>query len=150
MCVYISDGMLNPFWGDIAYNLGVLLAKNGYADHVRYADMGQWTGDPLPNPASCPSLGAIQPCGGACGACPAGTACVGRAPLHPVGFCAPQDTLHCAVGDPNLGCDLGQSCFTYVVQPAVQKDADAHGICLSTTDCDALAAALPGGGKCAP
>lgn len=144
----ISNGEWAPFWADITYEAGTLLAKNGYADKLRYADMGKWTGDPIPNPTTCSGLGSILPCGGSCGACPAGSVCRGRSPLHPVGFCDP-DGLGSCVSAPG-SCNAGLSCFTYLVQPEVQAQANAVGTCLPTADCHALAQAIPGGGKCAP
>jgi len=149
VCVSTNLGQSTPsFWAEVPFDMGVLLANDGYADYVRYADMGKWTGDPLPSPTSCPSLGAVLPCGGACGACPAGSTCMGRSPLHPVGFCHPDADGRCDL--PTPGCNGGMSCFNYVVQPQVQADADQSGVCLPPADCQALAQAIPGGGKCTP
>jgi len=132
-------------WVDTAYELGVLIAGSGGANRVRYADMGLWTGDPIPNPQTCPDLGGTQACGGACGACPAGLTCRGRSPLHPAGFC---EAGYERCGTTSLCPNSGTSCFTFTVQASAQAEADAWGLCLPTAQCNALVATLPGGGKC--
>lgn len=133
-------------WIDAEYDFGVLFSENGGAAHLRYADLGLWTGDPIPDPPACPTMGTIQPCGGSCGACPQGQTCFGRSPLHPVGICRPTDSHDCKAA---TGCGfVGQSCFTYVVQPEAQAVADTMGMCFSDSDCAAIVASLPGGGKC--
>lgn len=139
------------------YDLGVLFAKNGATDRVRYVDMGVWTGDPLPLPTSCPNIPGLQLCGGNCGPCPNQEMCTGRSPLHPYSFCVPQDTG----ASPGLGCnagsgcpgpgnvpDAGIGCLTYKVEPSAQAFADKSGICLPDDLCKAAAAGLPGGGTC--
>lgn len=150
VCIHVPQGV----WGDAPFDVGVLFAQNGAAARVRYADLSLWTGDPLPQATTCPSLGNVLPCGGSCGACPSGEACVGRSPIHPVGICNP-DKHGCSVvplvdGGVTVPCPdyTTQSCFTFVVQSGAQPEADMAGICLPKADCDALAQALPGGGKC--
>ncbi len=155
VCILIPIINSTTGWADAPFEMGPLFASNGAADRVRYADLSLWTGDPVPDPQSCPDLGGTPACGGACGACPAGFTCRGRSPLHPVGFCsddsanwgancgAPPSVYHGA-------CPKSQGCFTYLVQPEVQKDADDAGMCLPIDQCNALAAAMPGGAKCTP
>jgi hypothetical protein len=131
--------------------IGVLLARNGEADHVRYADFSAYTGAPIPPaPAQCPSIPGLDLCGGACGECPAGFACIGRSPLHPISTCfrinsyAPwpitcQSSADCSGAVPG--------CFHFVVDPASQPLADAYGFCVSSAKC-AAAGQYPGGAKC--
>ncbi len=136
-----------------AFDVGVLFASNDAGVRVRYADMGEWTGDPLPVPATCPQVTGFQLCGPGCGACPTGQICIGRSPLHPNGHCvAPSPPPFCGLTDAGpVGCDAGQSCFTYTVQPQVQREADEYGgLCFPTATCAAIAAQLPGGGTCTP
>lgn len=132
------------------YDIGVLFAKNGAADRVRYADMGAWTGDPLPLPSTCPSIPGVQVCGGNCGPCPEGQVCTGRSPLHAYSFCAPQE-YHCVAGSHDCGADAGLSghgCLTFTVQADAQAVANKWGLCLPATLCQAVAAGLPGGATC--
>lgn len=135
-------------WTEAAWNVGALFAKNGEGDRVRYADMGLFTGDPVPDPTSCPDLSPFQPCGGACGACASGR-CIGRGPKHPVGIClgvVPDGGGCDAVAGP--GCAAAEACFTYLVEPAAQGIADRVGMCMPKADCASLSAKLPGGAKC--
>jgi hypothetical protein len=126
------------------FNLGVLFVNAGEADRVRYADLGLFTGDPLPIPEACPRLG-IPICGGACGGCPGEDLCTGRSPLHPYGICVPPVSGQCS---PMSNCGTGKACFTYLVEPAAQAIADDWGYCLPTDLCEAIASQLPGGGAC--
>lgn len=153
-CGTCPDGDICAAWlgGDTffcaPYEAGVLYANNGAPDRVRYADLGLWTGDPLPTPATCPDLG-FPICGGNCGACPSGV-CTGRSPLHPYGLCVPANPQG---GQPNGGCGggtcpSGWGCFTYKVEPAAQAVADEYSFCLPASYCKSAAANLPGGGKC--
>jgi hypothetical protein len=167
-CPACPDGMICVVWDqqDIKYNgftcspfdLGVLFAKNGAADRVRYADMGLWDGGALPSPpATCPTVPGLEMCGGACGDCPdgGGEFCTGRSPLHPYGFCVPKDPGvgctaskdECGIGGV-VGPEAGVGCFSYTVQPDAQAVANQMGICLPTALCQAAAAGLPGGGTC--
>ena len=150
VCIHVTPGG----WTDAPFDIGVLFANNGDASRVRYADLSLWTGELLPSATTCPDLGNVRSCGGSCGACPNGEPCVGRSPLHPVGICNP-DKHGCSIapivdgGAPIPCADYAtQSCFTYVVQSEAQPVADTAGICLPKADCNALAQALPGGGKC--
>jgi hypothetical protein len=134
-----------------AFDMGVLFAQNGAADRVRYADMGSWTGEPLPVPTSCPSVAGLQLCGGSCDACPPAEVCTGRSPLHPYGFCTPPESAPCGVGRPSCNDDAGtqgQACMTFTVDAAAQGLADQWGICMPAALCQAAAVGLPGGATC--
>lgn len=128
----------------VPFSIGALFAKAGHANRVRYADFSLFTGDPLPEPESCPTIDGVTLCGGHCGGCPAATVCTGRSPLHPYGVCAPiyQDC------DPEHPCDPGDGCFVWQVEPEAQPTADNYGICYPLALCQKMAAEVPGGGKC--
>lgn len=128
------------------FEVGSLFAANGGAAQVRYADYSAWTGDPLPTPATCPAFVGFTICGGHCGGCAAGEVCTGRSPLHPYGVCVPPSAIGCVAGNGN--CVGGSGCFTFTVQASVQGDADQDGVCLPLAQCQAIAANLPGGGRC--
>jgi hypothetical protein len=129
------------------YDLGVLFAKNGAADQVRYADMGLWTDASLPLPTTCPNITGLQVCGGNCAPCPTGATCTGRSPLHPYSFCVPVGTE--GPCDAGAGCgNAGNGCFTYAVQPSAQPLANKNGMCLPDALCKSAASNLPGGGTC--
>jgi hypothetical protein len=147
ICVQSSGPGLDPF--DCApFELGVLYSKNDAGDRVRYADMGTWTGEPLPEPSTCPAVDGIRICGGNCGGCPPGNECTGRSPLHPYGFCAPRAPTPGCVPAKSACNDTGHSCFAFKVQPEAQARANLYGICLPDALCQALAQRLPGGGTC--
>ncbi len=157
LCPYVDDGFIcvapydtSPdFFGGAEYDMGVLFAENGAVDRARYADYGLWTGDPLPNPGSCPTLTSVQICGGNCGGCNGNFVCHGRSPLHPYGFCLPNsgnDACNIAKNVPCSG--AGNKCFAYTVQPSAQDLANANSICLPVDMCQDLAANLPGGAVC--
>jgi len=128
------------------YNLGVLYDQAGAPGFVRYADLGLWTGDPLPLPDSCPVIEGVTICGGNCGGCPTGQFCTGRSPLHPYSMCVPDELWDCNLEE--YLCDKGLGCFIYTVEPEAQPLADRHGYCLPLDTCQKTAADLPGGGKC--
>jgi hypothetical protein len=130
----------------VPWDIGALYGVNGFGTRVRYEDFGLWTGDPLPEPATCPNLPGVDICGGHCGGCPSGEHCTGRSPLHPYGICVPAQLDFCGIGCTPCGAGLG--CFTYKVQPAAQAVADAIGICFPQATCENMAANLPGGGTC--
>jgi len=140
------------------FSLGVLLERHaaGHEEIARYGDLSAWTGDAIPEPATCPSVTGSQLCGGACAACAADNICAGRSPLHPWGVCVPDqppsDQYH-EPGDGGFGpttCspDGGNAVFTFTVDPASQPVADRYGRCMPVAMCQALAANLPGGGRC--
>jgi hypothetical protein len=132
----------------VPFNMGTLFADNGGADRAHYADGDRWTGESLPEPADCPTIPGVAVCGGACGACPDGTFCSGRSPLHAHGWCAPtalQDrTTRCGTF-----CPAGQLCFAYSVRPEAQTYAN-RWVCVGEGLCRALASSLPGGATCVP
>jgi hypothetical protein len=133
------------------FDLGVLFAQNGATDRVRYADMGSWTGQSLPLPATCPTVPGVQVCGGNCGACLQGDVCTGRSPLHPYSFCAPPSSGPCSAGSHDCGNDGGTlGCLTFTVDSAAQSLANTNGLCLPRDICLSVAAGLPGGATCSP
>ena len=141
----------------VPYEIGVLYAQSGSADRVRYSDFGLWQDKPIPASAgACPTVPGMTLCGPGCGTCAANELCVGRAPLHPTGFCMPRkpDQYHptsCSGGVVSAGCNAAWSkCFTFTVEPAAQGLADEYGYCVPNASCAQLAASLPGGGKCSP
>lgn len=136
------------FWAT-AFNVGVLLAQNGGSNFVRYADFGVWTGEPLPEPTTCPKLQNAIICGGNCGTCSYNAVCHGRSPLHPWSFCLPKDISdYCNLSKGILCQDPANKCFAFAVQDAGQDLANANSMCLPKDMCDDLAANLPGGGIC--
>jgi hypothetical protein len=153
-CPACQDGEICVDWIGVGYptysctevNTGVLFAKNGASNRVRYADLGLWTGAPLPAPKNCPSLD-IPICGGNCGGCGLQQICTGRSPLHPYGFCVSQTATLCSRG-PGTGCAFDEKCFVFKVQPAAQSVADQYGVCLKSALCSQVASELPGGGTC--
>jgi hypothetical protein len=134
------------------FDLGVLFAKNDATNRVRYADMGSWTGEALPLPATCPTVEGVEICGGNCGGCSsAGDVCTGRSPLHPFGFCTAREPSYCDAGVPHCDPDDGTNgCMTFTVDPAAQPEANRYGLCVSLALCQSLAAGLPGGASCTP
>jgi hypothetical protein len=149
------DGLVHYEWSAagayqcIPYSAGLLLSRYlSDPDRIRYADFGLFTGEPLPEPSSCPSVAALRLCGPGCGACADGERCTGRSPLHPHGFCY-RDSTWCSLSPSDRAvCREGRACFTYSVEPAAQAVADRRGRCLPRALCEALAAELPGGGAC--
>ena len=134
---------------------GTLYEANGYGAYVSYADHSTYTGAPLPVETTCPQIQGLPLCGGPCGGCPTGYACVGRSPLHPYSLClndaipAPPDvTVYCFRGVNH--CNGGRACFTFKVDDAAQLAADQKGICIDQSICEVAAAALPGGAYCTP
>ena len=138
------------------FDTGTLLAQNGAADRVHYADFSAWTGAALPIPSVCPDLGSMSGCGGivgaSCGQCLEGERCVGRSPSHPVGVCLPtrDATNACSSGgETDSPCaDPSAACFSFQVDPASQPLADYWGVCLPKASCADLEQKLPGGARC--
>ncbi len=149
----VPSGYHQPLKGLMCFpfELGELLYRadpDASADlDVTYYDRDLFTGDTPPNPSMCPSIPGVQVCGGNCGGCDTGQHCIGRAPLHPVGFCA-ATTVNSICGAGQPPCSGGDACFTFKVTPQSQSIADANGVCLPSATCQALAAQLPGGGAC--
>lgn len=134
-------------WTCASYDVGVLFAGNGGADMVRYSDYGLWSGQPLPEPATCPKTDGVTLCGGQCGGCPVGQVCTGRSALHPYGMCIADDVGNCDMAK-KFTCQVGEACLFYVVEPEAQPLADQNGYCLPIDACEKTAANLPGGSKC--
>jgi hypothetical protein len=129
----------------VPYNMGKLYADAGNADSVRYADLSLFTGEPLPEPTTCPTFDGFPICGGNCGGCPPETVCTGRSPRHPYRICAPNNS--CAPSK-EIWCGAGQGCFVWTVEPEAQELANESGYCYPLATCQAMAAELPGGGSC--
>jgi hypothetical protein len=104
-------------------------------------------GAALPEATECPDLAGAHPCSGRCGECPGESYCHGRSPLHPTGICLRSDNWACGRGFGPCT-DPGQACFVYRVEPEAQAIADDWGLCFPVEQCRALAARLPGGGRC--
>lgn len=138
------------------FELGLLYARAGVGFAVRYADNSTFTGERLPEPATCPQAGGVKLCGGACGdTCGPKEVCTGRSPLHPYSLCLPDARpsskvqLPCSAGAEAPRCNNGY-CFIFKVQPEAQQNADDNGVCMDKPLCQAAASALPGGGICLP
>lgn len=127
---------------------GQLFALNGLANRVLYADMNDFTGDPLPEPPTCPNTPGLTLCGGACGPCPPKDFCFGRSPEHPYSVCASQisgNGSSCRRYDSGPG-TLGCLIFK---DPSNQARADNNGYVVDKPTCEAAAAMYPGGAYCA-
>lgn len=146
LCVQFAPNARNT-WTTGEFDLGLLFLRNGAAERVRYADFGLFDGTPLPEPTTCPSLGAARICGGNCGGCASDQFCHGRSPLHPFGFCVPKTPSWCTATNPTA-CPSGSGCFIFKVQPAAQPLADNEGLCMPKAACLELATSYPGGGTC--
>ncbi len=90
---------------------------------------------------------ALGLCGGECGECGAGQACVGRSPTKPFGVCADRKidfpgTNSCGLG---ASCSTpGLRCITHLTTPGrMQEIADLYGFCVPSERCAALAKAFP-------
>ncbi|MEJ7733522.1 MAG: hypothetical protein WKG00_30540 [Polyangiaceae bacterium] len=151
LCWKCVDGCICIDFGEFScapYDIGVLIAQQGGAAQLRYADWGLWTGDPLPLPQTCPTLSGVSVCGGNCGGCPAGQHCTGRSPLHPYGVCFPDELNSCSKD--KIFCDAGKACFFFTVEPSAMELSYENGYCLPLETCLATAEKLPGGGECIP
>jgi hypothetical protein len=148
VCVTLAKA-LSEKWFCAPFDLGVLYANNGAGTpgRLRYADLGLWTGDQLPQPETCPSFTGFQICGGHCGGCPGQEVCTGRSPLHPYGVCVGPSVLDTPATGP-CACPTGERCFSFTVQPDAQSVATQNAFCLPQDMCQQLAAQLPGGGTC--
>jgi hypothetical protein len=124
---------------------------NKHADWVRYVDRSTYTGAPLPEPTSCPSISGLTLCGGSCGTCPNGYQCIGRSPLHPYSLCInPYEMSFLYICQRGKTCGSGRRCLTFVVDDAAQAYADAHSFCVDASTCDTAAKSYPGGALCGP
>ena len=155
--IYVEYEPLSGLWGPYSYDVGPLLAANGGADQVRYADWSAWTGDPLPEPSTCPTFTSFRICGGNCGACKAGEICTGRSPDHPYSICASMKQCGYVAaladaGTPWTGCtpDAGQTCLTFQSSPdgQVLADQNGNGFCIDDAACQEAQTSYPGGVFC--
>jgi hypothetical protein len=106
-------------------------------------------------PALCLRAG-LQTCGVGCAPCAAGTVCTWSSERYPTGFCMPirpQDNpfQHATCAAPNTvwPCGAGQACLQ-PLRGTVDgfEDRRRGGLCITTEDCRAAAAALPDGYRC--
>ena len=154
--VFCQDGCRD---GDICANLtadpkpqyecaredvGPLFASNGASDRLLYADWSSWSGQPLPTRDVCPGAAGYSLCGGPCPTCGPAQTCTGRSPTHPFSLCIPRPHGYCTKSMPS--CANGQSCFLWNTGPR----SDDAGYCMPTSECQAAAAGIPGGGLCVP
>lgn len=143
--IYVEAQIPNG-WNPAAFEVGQLFASNGLADRVRYADWSAWDGSVLPAPTTCPQFMGWSICGGTCNPCAAGELCTGRSPGHPYSVCVPSPVSSCA--SPNWSCPAGDGCLLFQVDSVDQPVADANGICVPLSTCQAAATQLPGGAIC--
>jgi hypothetical protein len=146
-CVYIET-FQPTFWSAFPLEVGVLFAANGAEDRVRYADLSFYTGQPLPEIASCTAPGSFTVCGGTCPPCAADRICTGRSPLHPLGLCVLKNQ-DCQP-EKNFACPAGDGCFVFSVQADAQALANEYGECMPLAECQAAAKSYQGGGVCHP
>jgi hypothetical protein len=140
-----DDATQQYCWYAAPYDLALLLALNGAPARARYGDYSDWTGQPLPEPTTCPSISSVEICGPSCPSCPPNTFCHGRSPVHPFGVCFASNGDVCS---PHYPCAPGKSCFVFTVQPDAQTLSNGAGFCLDAAECSDLAQNLPGGGAC--
>lgn len=155
VCIFADQEMVSLGFDGmrcLGPEFGVLLSMNGHADWVRYADRSTYTGDPLPEPATCPQIPGLPLCGGPCGSCADGYVCIGRSPLHPYSLCVNKwkPSLPCKRGDSCIGAVPPSRCLTFKVDGASQSVADANSLCVESAICDAAAKSYPGGAYCGP
>jgi hypothetical protein len=153
--LYADDGevyieAVDPnVWTAFPYEVGALFAANGAPERVRYADWYAWTGDPLPEPTTCPTFTEFSICGGNCSPCSTGEICTGRSPHHPYGLCMPDPSLNTTTGcDATHSCPSGSGCVVIQSSADGQPFANAAGLCMPTASCQAIAANYPGGAIC--
>ena len=151
VCGYCPDGALCVMAYGITFSnfdfcfpesVGRMMWLHGQGARVTtYADGTPYTGAPIPKPTTCPPPdGELRFCGGNCGGCSGlGEYCSGRSPTHPWGICV-SDSLSCQKGS---DCEPMQGCLhlTATLGPPYYIDR-----CL--TDCDRIAANVPGGARC--
>ncbi|MBI2396040.1 MAG: hypothetical protein HYV09_41135 [Deltaproteobacteria bacterium] len=138
----------------VCVNPAICETQKARGDSTRpcyWPDVTPWSGaEPIPN-VGCPAAG-LDLCGGGCGdACPTGTSCFGRSPSHPIGICARVfreggGALGCRRG--SFGCNTGEACFIYKVDPTQQMLANEHGFCMQVDRCISIKNVLPGGAFC--
>lgn len=122
----------------------------GISQPCYWPDLTPWSGPAAIPTAACPKIG-LALCGGGCDVCPAGLSCFGRSPTHPVGVCgavmrAGGMSTGCRRG--SFGCQVGEACATFKVEPAQQPLSDEHGFCIDGGRCKSIRDVLPGGIRC--
>jgi len=148
--IYAGDGIQDQEYFCVPFAFASLYCRNDSVTELRYADYSTVTCPALlPSPMTCPAVSGFQLCGPACGPCPPNQACTGRSPLHPYSVCVPSTYNNCSPASTAF-CAATESCFIFVVDSAAQPTADKHGLCIDTTQCQAIAAGYPGGAKCVP
>jgi hypothetical protein len=148
--VYIEAFVPNV-WNDFPYDIGALVASNGAPDRVRYADWYAWTGDPLPEPSTCPTFTGFSICGGNCDPCGSGELCTGRSPHHPYGLCLPDPSVNTTTAcesSNSWSCPAGAGCVVLQSSTDGQPFADRNGLCMPSASCASIATSYPGGAIC--
>jgi hypothetical protein len=170
-CSACSDGQVCVYRGSALVCAPQDLCETLWADGdelaCRYSDKSAYTNAPLPTPSgTCPgNLGGGGPhmpflvCGGSCGDCGAFPTppCVGRSPGRPFGLCpelvgVSETPSVCSVmNGSGSGCPwtgIPNSCAVFRDAIADEPVAEQYGFCLTTSNCSAAAAVLPGGLLC--
>ena len=105
-------------------------------------------------PARCLWSG-MQTCGVGCASCAVGTVCTWSSERYPTGFCMPirpsNPFQHATCAAPNTvwPCGAGQACLQPLRGNADRfEDRRRGGLCITTEDCRAAAAAFPDGYQC--
>lgn len=157
-CMFCREGSVCLDWFEYdilqcgPFDLAYLMSQGGASQNrIRYYDRGFFTGTPLPDVGVCPNVPGVKICGGNCGACAKDEYCVGRSPLHPVGFCLSSVPNHFSCSSKDKCTTYpGDGCFRFSVEAGAQPVANEFGLCMPLAQCQALAAGLPGGGTCTP
>jgi hypothetical protein len=157
LCALSSAKLLEPtpaatfqFMDCTVQDWARMFALGGRLDMARYADRSAYTDQPLPTPSTCPSIAGLLLCGGPCGGCQNGFACIGRSPLHPYSVCVNEKGATCQrdVLPSCMDIFADRRCLTFKVDNPSQPVADAHSICVDRAICDAAAQGYPGGAFC--
>ncbi|MBX3183851.1 MAG: hypothetical protein KIT72_06985 [Polyangiaceae bacterium] len=148
-CGYCHDGELCVVFYDhypicVSEDLGRLFWERGGGDLVWYADGTPYTGEPIPQPPSCPEqVGELTLCGGGCGGCGPAKYCSGRSPTHPWGIWQDYSFGHCYLGQ----CGEGEACLILNANPINENWPHPYK-CVDEADCAFYEANVPGGVSC--